>query len=281
MDTTIALKIEQKRIQSLMKNMPIVSKPEGYLEKLSQTNNTTYRIVTYVNGKRRTRNIGDRYSPKVRAFVRDLFLYSRRQILEMDEKLLEKLLKKFHPYDPESVLRVMPRTVREICDTKGFVDEKYEELKRWAAEPVPRNPADFPKMVTKARDGTRTRSKGESQIYNMLLDLGIPFRYDKAFTVIDDFGNEKIIYPDFQIKCRDGSIVIIEHLGGLEKVDYCNRLASNLRYYLRKKYVIGKNLFLTSDNEDHGTETDYIMETLYIVEKRLYEGVTDNSEDPE
>ncbi len=277
MDTTYLLKLELTRIQSLLQMMPIVQKPEGHLEPRGKRNNPNYRIVQYVDGQRCTRNIGNNHSPEFRNYVRDLFLFTRRRILEKDEKLLKNLLDKFHPYDIQSMITDMPKPVRKLYKW-GFVDERYEELKRWAAEPVPSNTAEFDENATHAADGTLVRSKGEAIIYDLLQMLGIPFRYDKAFTVIDDFGNEKIIYPDFQIKCRDGSIVIIEHLGGLEKVNYCNRLASNLRYYLRKKYVIGKNLFITSDNEGHGTETDYIMDTLYIVEQRFWYGVIDNSE---
>ena len=50
----------------------------------------------------------------------------------------------------------------------------------------------------------------------MLYYAGIPFRYDSPLTVIDEWGNEKTVYPDFLIQCYNGSFIIIEHFGGFQ-----------------------------------------------------------------
>ena len=74
------------------------------------------------------------------------------------------------------------------------------------------------------------------------------------------------------IQCYDGSMIIIEHLGMLEDMDYADRFRNKLRYYLREDYVAGDNFFITSDDIDHKTNSAMILRTLSLVEAQFFRG---------
>lgn len=125
--------------------------------------------------------------------------------------------------------------------------------------------------ATYACDGTRVRSKGEALWYNMLYYAGIPFRYDSPLTVIDEWGNEKTVYPDFLIQCYNGSFIIIEHFGGLLKPSYSSKQITKIRDYLRSGYVLGDNFFVTSDDAEGGINTEMIARTICQIEELFYQ----------
>jgi hypothetical protein len=151
-----------------------------------------------------------------------------------------------------------------------FVDERLEELKAWAAENYEQNTHKYSEAVFYACDGTRVRSKGEVIIYNLLYAIGIPFRYDALIYVTDDWGRRIKISPDFLIQCYDGTFIIIEHLGGLKSPDYCSSFATKCRQYLNEGYVLGENLFLTSDDKSGGIDAEAVAAIIDLVERRFY-----------
>lgn len=103
-----------------------------------------------------------------------------------------------------------------------------------------------------------------------ILRAGIPFRYECKITVVDENGWEVELCPDFMIQCYDGTMIIIEHLGGLKSAKYRSDLTAKLYYYQKKGYVIGDNLFLTSDDADHNTSSEMIARKVQEIEKMFY-----------
>ena len=76
--------------------------------------------------------------------------------------------------------------------------------------------------------------------------------------------------PDFQFKCKDGSYIILEHLGNLGDDKYAHDNMMKIQKYLDCGFVIGVNLFFTSDNAEGHTDETAIIDTLETIKKRMF-----------
>ena len=121
-----------------------------------------------------------------------------------------------------------------------------------------------------AADGTRTRSKGETIFYNTFLDMGVLFRFDCVLVYVDQDGVEHLLYPDFLIKCFDGHLIAIEHLGWYGGLNYGIKFGKKFYYYLQQGFILGKNYFVTSDEKHGGTDSQAIQEIAQLVQKQFF-----------
>ena len=78
------------------------------------------------------------------------------------------------------------------------------------------------------------------------------------------------MYPDFQILCYDGTLIIIEHLGMLLKNNYAMKNLIKIQDYIRSGFIIGKDLILTSENANGGTDSEMLTEIAEWVADRFY-----------
>ena len=128
----------------------------------------------------------------------------------------------------------------------------------------------FPDAEIYAEDGTRMRSKGECIWYNLLRKRGILFRYDCAVTFVDQYGKRKTWYPDFMILCFDGTIILIEHLGGMGDLSYAMDFGEKSYWYFQEGFILGKNYFVTSDDLNYGTDSQMIARHVDRIEEMFY-----------
>ena len=213
--------------------------------------------------------LGKSDSEAAKAFVKGHYLAEKRKRLLVDSSLLEKLDQQYLDYDSESVFAALPYSYRSIA-AEDFNDARYEELKQWANADYMKNQAPFSDAEIYAIDGTRVRSKGECLHYNILLGLGIPFRYDSIITITDGYGNIRNISPDFMIQNYDYTLTIIEHLGRLFDKRYAIDYGEKCYWYIQEGFIPGKNFFVTSDDISGGTDTQAIWEVANAVERRFY-----------
>jgi ribosomal protein L14E/L6E/L27E len=108
--------------------------------------------------------------------------------------------------------------------------------------------------------GEWVRSKAEVIIANALWHYGIPFNYEEMFPCPDDEGNW--FYPDFTVHCPDGTTIIWEHWGMLDKMTYCMHNTGKLHTYNENNYVIGKNLIITQDDAAGNCSTRLIYHII-------------------
>jgi hypothetical protein len=186
-----------------------------------------------------------------------------------DKSLLEKLTQDYKEYNHEAIITALPSSYRTILN-EDFNNERYEELKRWANEDYTKNDAPFPDSEIYLKDGRRVRSKGECIHGNILIDMGIPFRYDSIITITDRNGNTKRLSPDFLIQCFDRLLVIIEHLGRLFDKRYALDFGEKCYWYLQAGFIPGKNFFVTSDDIHGGTDSQAIWEVAKAIERLFY-----------
>ena len=267
---------EQKRIQKVitLTGTPIFSQPPGSLQ-IERRGRRLYCYEHHFTGGKRVRKqyLGVPGSDPVLSHIRDRVIREKLARLRHDQLLLEQLIEDYKDYSAESILAALPTAYQTICNgrlTEDYSYWRYQELKEWAAEDYPRNKAPYSDSENYAKDGTRTRSKGETIWYNALLDLGVLFWYDCVITITDSFGKQKTISPDFLIQCFDGTFIIIEHLGKLRDKGYALDFGEKCYWYIQENFILGKNFFVTSDDYNHGSDSQMIQAMAERVAQMFY-----------
>ncbi|MBR0456382.1 MAG: hypothetical protein IJJ01_06895 [Firmicutes bacterium] len=265
-----AIKTEQRRIQRFID----LSRPDGeergslYIKKQGGQL-YAYERWQQKGGPVRKVYLGLIESDAVQKLFTDKFKVKRLKRLQYDQKLLEKLERQYQEYDFENVVADMPKAYRMAARNSSF-NQRYEKIREWAEAPYPRNTYPFPEEEIYAKNGTRLRSKGECIWYNLLLERGILFRYDCAVTFVDQLGNRKTLCPDFLILCFDGTLILIEHLGGIGDLSYAMDFGKKSYWYLQEGFILGKNYFITSDDLNHGTDSQMIARHVDRIEEMFY-----------
>ena len=233
-------------------------KPEKINIISKKENNKFYYYKGAKNKTKRT-YLGGADSIKLKDTLTSSYKAVLMEDLKENIKLLETVYGKYIPYNKENVISQLSPCV--------------QNLDLWMHEPYEKNPKEFPRAKIIAKDGTRVRSKSECIVYNALLDAGIPFRYDPVmkFRVMGTDGNIVTIKksPDYQIKCPNGSEILVEHAGLLRSDSYAVDLASKIQLYLTNGYIIGETLFVTSDDVSGGIDSAEIEKLIELIAMRF------------
>ncbi len=135
---------------------------------------------------------------------------------------------------------------RSIVQPYFESDELYRE--RWEN-------AEFQHKILKETEsslvtdrGERVRSKSEILIANMLYRMNIPYRYECALVLSDQY----IFYPDFTIldimKRRE---VYFEHFGMMDDPKYATDAIKRINIYEKNGIVLGDNLFVDFETREN------------------------------
>ena len=92
--------------------------------------------------------------------------------------------------------------------------------------------------------GTLVRSKSELNIANALERMGIPYRYEQKIYL--DSGYQ---YPDFTILKLDKSILIWEHNGLMDDLEYAEKAMLRTRRYEESGYRQHRDLIITYEDD--------------------------------
>ena len=265
-----AIKVEQRRIQRLIDLSQTSNNGRGCL-RLQEHSGQIYGYERWQKKGEPERKVylGPLESDAVRQLCSVKLKEKRLVRLRQNQKLLEKLEKEYQAYDFESIVAEMPKAYRQAAKNDSF-DQRYEEIRRWAEAPYPKNPFPLPDAENRAKDGTILRSKGECIWYNLMQERGILFRFDCEIEIIDSHGNAKKLYPDFLIMCFDGTLIIIEHLGRMGDLSYAMGFGEKSYWYFQKGFVLGKNYFITSDDLNYGTDSQMIARLVDRIEEMFY-----------
>ena len=265
-----AINSEQRRIQRFINLSNPGSAERGSLYIKRQGGRLyAYERLREKEGHTRKIYLGSLESEAVQKLFADKFKEKRLTHLRHNQKLLEKLERQYQEYDFDSIVAEMPKAYRMAARNNSF-DQRYEEIRKWAEAPYPKCTYPFPDAEIYAEDGTRMRSKGECIWYNLLRGRGILFRYDSAVTFVDQYGKRKTWYPDFMILCFDGTIILIEHLGGMGDLSYAMDFGEKSYWYFQEGFILGKNYFVTSDDPDYGTDSQMIARHVDRIEEMFY-----------
>ena len=236
--------------------------PVKYVIGTKQVKGKRYYIhLKTVDGKRVVDYLGDADSERLKVMARSSYKHELKKLVRHNIKVLQKALKEYRRFGREDVLAKLSPCLHDVMFDTDF-DQDMKNLRKWMLEDYKKNPREFPKAKIYAKDGRRVRSKGECIIYNLLLDAGIPFRYDSVIELKrkNKFGDLETYYesPDFLIRCPDGKEIIIEHAGLLTSPQYAMDLANKLQAYQLNGYMLGHTLFVTNDTVDGGIDSQEI-----------------------
>ena len=131
--------------------------------------------------------------------------------------------------------------------------------KTWRSQSVPwRNQTG---LVHKTAKGHLVRSKSEVVIANALYMLDIPYWYERRL-----LGR---VSPDFTFKTSQGQLVVWEHLGLLNQARYREKWAKKRAWYEQNGFVMGENLFTTTESKRGGLDSRKVMEIAQIIKAKL------------
>ncbi len=230
--------------------------------------NTYFWKSTKKNGRRTQTYLGSSTSDKLVKIARSAYKRRLIDIVDYDIKIVKQTLAKIKSYETAAVFAGLSPALYNVPFDTEF-STVMKKLWDWAHAEYKRNTAPFGDTVIKAKDGRRVRSKSECIIYNALLDAGIPFRYDSVIPLKrrGENGEIEIFYesPDFLIMLPDGSMIIIEHAGKLDSLQYAESLAKKLQLYQLNGYYLGYSLFVTSDEVLGGIDSEEIGRIIKII----------------
>ncbi len=265
---------ELKRIDTLIRFTErrlgrISFKPEGTLVCQHPSEKTIlYYENVFDNGKSTRTKLGGPDEKAVQDHKRLRFYRERLKRLREDRKILARAVSGLEDSSTEAVHDSLPDSYKCLPDD-CFADDEQSELKKWVRDKYQRNTYELPDNPNIACDGTETRSKGETIIYDDLYYSGLVFMYDSYQKWRGKSGTVHGISPDFLFKCKDGTLLVWEHLGLLGNGQYSDNTLEKLNKYLDCGFTAGENLFITSDNIDGNTNELAILDTLEQIERRI------------
>lgn len=271
-DILLSIEDEIKKITQIIEhiNKSIIRPGKKSFAVKKRDRKRYYYFYESRGGKSRRRYLGDEGSEKFKTAFGSSYNATLLEILQKNLDLLRTFKKRFLQYSPSNVKAKMSPCVRGLTAPSFFIDG-INELFEWANSDYPINTREFGKQKIYAKDGRRVRSKSECIIYNLLLDAGIPFRYDPIMSFVDPLGDICNKSPDFLFKCLDGSYIILEHAGMLSQRDYAENFAEKLRIYSANGYELNVNLFLTSDYTDGGINSVALQTVIDIISRRVFQ----------
>ena len=159
-----------------------------------------------------------------------------------EEKVIEKCLAGYPKARAEEVYDGMSDKRKKLfipmIETEEMFVERWESIE-YKGKSIAE---DSPEMITQR--GERVRSKSEVIIANMLLNEGIPYRYEYPVK-LRGYG---IVYPDFTVlNIRKRREMIWEHFGMMDDPDYASKAVRKLISYNRNRIFQGDRLITTSE----------------------------------
>ncbi len=129
----------------------------------------------------------------------------------------------------------------------------------WQSRPFRPSSYKPEKKIYDTRRGEKVRSKSEAIIADMLLELGIPYRYEYPVKMHDG----TIRYPDFTLlKVKTREIIFFEHFGRLSEEDYRKETIEKMDIYRASGIYPGKNLMFSYETEENPLDINGIRKML-------------------
>ena len=230
-----------------------------------------YYLQFHANGERKNKYLGKIDSELVIAQKEKLVKQRLSEALQNDRLAIATCLHSLTDISPLDIPYSLPSKYAGI-DVDIFQDERMNSLFEWAKEDYPKNNMDYTDQLILSCDGTRMRSKGECLWYNLLYESWLPFRDNMLMEMVNLDGKREWISPDFVLKCYDGSYILIDHMGLLLDSKYAAKNTNRIRVFLNNGYVIGKDLFITSDDKYGGTDSKSMKALLDLIKNRVLQG---------
>jgi hypothetical protein len=168
--------------------------------------------------------------------------------LNQAEKNIRRRLKSMRKKGAEqTVARILA-----MPESDMFIMEPGEY--KWRTENNCQNPYRREQLKYRTSMGVMVRSKSEKIIADKLEYYDIPYRYEAELVI-----NGNRYYPDFMVLLPDGRILIWEHFGLMDDIDYSNKAWQKIENYRIAGYVQHTNLICTYESD---IENDKIIDEI-------------------
>lgn len=213
--------------------------PEGRLEvRVTRTGNQ-YCVVKPSGREYLSKKEVDRIRRLAQKNYYEKVLRTLRKAVKRNRKLLEMK-------QESSVAGIYQKMIVARRDLITPLTSPINEfIERWSKVSYEGKPFEDGDPVHYAKNGLRVRSKSEATIVDLLLDYGVPFRYEYPM-YLKGLGK---VYPDFiVINKRTGEEIIWEHFGKMDDWKYANDMVKRVETYHYNGYFEGKNLIYTLES---------------------------------
>jgi hypothetical protein len=119
-------------------------------------------------------------------------------------------------------------------------------------------------LVHRTLRGELVRSKSELVIANYLHNVGLPYQYERPLEGTAAPGR---LRPDFSFIDDSGDVIVLEHLGMLDRPDYRRSWEWKRQWYLANGYREGENLFTTQELQ--GLDMESVVEVARQIQALL------------
>lgn len=227
--------------------------PEGKLRCAINKGCFQYYIGKEYQGKRK-RNLVEKIAQK--EYNQQLLTCIKKQILALENLLatlekyrLDEVYAKLHP--------ARRQLVKPYIKPLEDLAEEFEKL-----EYKGKGFAEDDATAYFTEKGERVRSKSEKIIADTLYRRGILYHYELPLEL--KYSNRTIVvYPDFTVlNKRTGKKYILEHLGMMDKMSYCENAMQKIDLYEKNGILLGDGLIIT--HETSGNPLDINVLERYV-----------------
>ena len=216
--------------------------PEGKLYICSRKNCTDYYIVD-ANNKRKY--ISSDNMELIISLAQKSYDEKTLELAMQEKECIEKLLSKYPKVCLDEYYSSLPVKRRSLISPLLLPDDEY--IENWYARPDSFKEISGETAKIYTTKGEIVRSKSEKIIADRLADLGIPYKYEAALTLKNNY----VIHPDFTIldmkrRCE----VYLEHCGMIDNVEYSDNLTKRITLYSLNGIVLSDRLMLTFETSN-------------------------------
>ncbi len=183
-----------------------------------------------------------------------------RKLLPSLEQELALLTKLSRFYKTEGELQVCSRLTplkSELIQPITPTDEQL--IEEWMKQPCSFKKIDANIVTYRTANDELVRSKSEALIANLLKDMKIPYRYEKALML----SKKRVLHPDFTIfDVYHRREVYLEHLGMLDNQDYLNFNLKRIKIYEENGIFIGDRLILSFETGENPIDLRFLKNEL-------------------
>ena len=262
-------------VKNLLLTTPVPRDSNGTLEKTEGRKGYRYTLRHRRNKEPSSSYVRRLLTAEEAAKVKqDRFSIELIKRLKTNEKALNRFLKSYQPYDPDSIWASLPPSYRPNADDATLLSNDVpipSEITSLSSHPYFRITSYkntysnySPQFTLKGR---AVRSKSEALIGSALEAEGIDYLYDRIVELADGNGDITYLSPDFIILCPNGEIIIWEHFGLLTHKDYSEKAGNKFYLYSLNGFTTNKNLIFTSDSAEGSIFASSIKASIDLVVK--------------
>ena len=266
-------------------NIELRRMPEGKLMISSNGDRLSFFDIGGSYSRTKPKGIG-KDQELVYRLARKAYLREEIERIGTNIKQLERALEGSVPMDETDLLRSMPKHF-EALDVRYVVNPAVQNAgkwpnpskdpnvypkravlrlegmspEEWAAMPYRENTKNPDHKIHKTGRGFWARSKSEVLVTGEYDRRGIYYHYDEVLEI-----DGVLVSPDIRGMRSDGAFIYHEHLG-LQDEGYTADTIRKLILYRKAGIVLGKNLFITFDDESGGINMDLVrasIEAMYF-----------------